>query len=66
MTNKEVTKMFKDVFNNPVGEKCLTHLKKTLVDRPIYKKGLSFDEVAFREGQADVVKQILSEVNSNV
>ncbi len=63
-SNEEVHKLVVGTFETPLGKKCLTHFKETLVNRPMYKKGLSLDEVAFREGQADVVRQIIKEIEN--
>ena len=63
MTNEEVTKLYKDVFKNDNGKKCLEHLQATFVDRAVFKQGLTFEETAFREGQRDIVMQILKEVS---
>ena len=65
MTNVEITSMFKAVFSTPHGEKCIKHLEKVFVDRPIYSYGQTLDEVAYRQGQADVIKQILQEVRKD-
>ena len=65
MTGPEITSMFKAAFQTPHGRKVLTHLLKTFVDRPMYKAGLTPDEVAYRQGEADVIRQILAEVNKN-
>lgn len=63
--SKAITKLFKDTFSGQVGNKCLDHLKKTFVDRSMYQRGLSFEETAYRQGQADLVRQIISEVNKD-
>ena len=63
MTTKEITKLYKDVFDNPNGKKCIEMLKKTFVDRPVFRQGSTFEETAFREGQRDIVTQIIKEVN---
>jgi len=62
MQQNEITSLIKTVFETDKGEKLLKHLQ-LLVDRPMYKKGLTLDEVAFREGQADFVRQIMKEVS---
>ncbi len=63
-TPEEIHKLVVGTFETPLGKKLLSHLKDTLVDRPMYKKGLSLDEVAFREGQADVIRQIIKEIGN--
>lgn len=62
MTSEEIHKLFVGTFETELGQKCLKHLKKTFVDRPIYKQGLTFDEVAFRQGEASVISKIIKEV----
>ena len=62
---QEVAKLFKDTFSNDIGEKCLDYLKATFVDRPVYRTGQSYEETAFREGQRDIITQILREVNKD-
>ena len=63
MTTEEVTKQYKDVFDNTNGKKLLESLRETFVDRPIFRQGATFEETAFREGQRDIVRQIIKEVN---
>ena len=41
---------------------CLNYLRETFVDRPVYKQGQTFEQTAFREGQRDIVLQIIKEV----
>ena len=50
-------------FNTELGERCLTHLETVFVDRPMYKSGLTPDEVAYRQGQADIVRQLRKTLN---
>lgn len=64
VTTQEITKMFVGTFETPLGVECLDHLKKVFVDRPIYKMGSTLEETAYRQGQADLVKQILKEVRN--
>lgn len=65
MNEKEITSMFKAVFQTSHGAKCLEYLENKFVNRPIYLEGKSFEQVAFRQGQCDVVKQIIREVKRN-
>jgi len=58
-----IAKLFKATFSTPNGKKCLAHLKKTFVDRPIYRQGSTFEETTYREGEASVIRKILGEVN---
>lgn len=65
MTPVEITSLFKTVFGTPHGQKCLEFLKTKFVDRSVYKQGQTYDFTAFKEGQRDVVQQILKEVTKN-
>jgi len=45
-------------FETPLGRKCLEHLEKTFVDRDVYSPGLTFEQTAFRAGEAAVIRQL--------
>lgn len=65
MTKEEsanIDNILSGTFNTPIGQKCIEHLKKTFVDRDIYRNGATLDAVAYRQGQADVIKQILNQM----
>ena len=64
MTKQQIRKLYVDTFSTDSGKKCLEMMKNAFVDRPVYVKGLTFDEVAYREGGRDVVQQILKEINN--
>ena len=64
MTSEEITKLIQQVFSTKEGEILLDHLNKTLVDRPVYKPGMTLDQTAFREGQRDIIMQINKEVKN--
>ena len=51
-------------FETELGRKYLDLLDKTFVDRSIYVSGLSIEQTAYRQGQADLVKQIQKELNN--
>lgn len=59
---EEIHKLIVGTFNTPLGVKLMKHLKKKLINRPSYVIGMSLDQVAFREGQKDVVTQLLKEL----
>ena len=61
-TPEEIHKLIVGTFETELGQRLLQHLKTTIVDRPIYKKGMTLDEVAFREGQRDIVIQLSKEI----
>lgn len=63
MTKPQISKLFKDTFDNDIGRKCLDHLKEVFVDKPVYKAGQTFEETAFKEGRRDVIQQILKELS---
>ena len=56
-----ITKIIKATFETPQGINLLEHLLSVFVDRAVYKPGLSSEETAYREGQRDVVRQIIKE-----
>ena len=64
MTHEEISALLKGTFGTELGQKCLTHLESTFIDRDIYKQGMTLDEVAFRQGEASVIKKILKEVRN--
>ena len=57
----EIGKLFKGTFETELGKRCLTYLEDVFVNRDMYVKGMTLDEVAFRQGEASVVKKILKE-----
>jgi len=63
-TQEELNRLYKDTFTTDAGEKLLALLKASFVDRPVYVKGMTLDEVAFREGGRDIVVQILKVVEN--
>ncbi len=56
--NIVISKLIRGTFDTELGRKLLDHLETKLVDRDMYVSGLTLDQVAFRQGQADMVKQI--------
>ena len=65
MTDIQISKIVKGTFETELGKKCLDHLEATFVDRPIYKQGMTLQDAAYRQGQSDLVRQILKEANGN-
>ena len=61
-TQEEIHKLIVGTFTTDLGKRLLEHLEKTIVDRPTYIKGMTLDEVAFREGQKDVILQLIKEL----
>lgn len=62
---KEITSLYKAVFGTELGKKCLDMLENSFVNRDIYKTGMPLDEVAFRQGEASVIKKIIKEISKN-
>jgi len=61
MTELEINSLINTVFGTQHGERLIKYLSDTIIDRPTYKKGMTLDEVAFREGQKDVITQLKKE-----
>ena len=65
-THEEVNKLMVGTFNTELGERLLHHLADIFIDRPMYKQGMTLEEVAFRQGEASVIEKIIKEVQNNV
>jgi hypothetical protein len=63
-TPEEINALIAGTFNTELGQRCLEHLKDTFVDRPMYKPGMTLDQVAFREGEASTIRKILKEIRN--
>ena len=62
-TQEEVSKLIQGTFNTVLGKKCIEHLEDVFVNRNIYEPGMTIDTVAFRQGEASVIKKIIKELN---
>jgi len=62
--NIVISKLIKGTFDTALGHKLLDHLEKVFVDRSIYQPGQTHEETAYRQGQADVIKQLRKELNN--
>lgn len=60
----EISSLLVGTFETPIGQKCLAHLEKVFIDRAVYVNGNTFEQTAYRQGQADVIKQIIKEVRN--
>jgi len=60
--NQDIHKLMVHTFSTEAGKELLLHLTQVFVDRPIYRKGMTLDEVSFKEGQRDLVMQIIKEL----
>lgn len=64
-TSEEITILIKGTFGTELGRRAIEHLAEVFVDRDIYTPGMTLDQVAFRQGEASVIKKIIKEINSN-
>ena len=62
--SKEIHKLFVGTFETELGKRCLEHLESTFVDRPIAQVGMSELEIGIRQGEANVIKKIIKEINN--
>lgn len=63
-TIEEIHKIFVGTFETELGKRCLAHLAEVFVDREMYRPGMTLDEVAFKQGEASVIRKILKEFNN--
>lgn len=63
MTN-QIHKLTVGTFETELGQRYLKELIRAFVDRPIYKQGQSLEETAYRQGQCDLVRQIMKELDN--
>ena len=64
-TSEEISKLMVGTFETELGKKLLHHLAEVFIDRPMYKQGMTLEEVAFRQGEASVIEKIIKEVQKN-
>lgn len=64
--SEAVHKLTIGTFETEIGAKFLKHLKDTYMDTTIYKRGSSLEDVAYRQGQSDLIKQILTEIKRSI
>ena len=62
---ESINKLFIGTFGTELGQRCLKHLGKTFIDREIYQVGMSFEQTAFRQGQASVIRDIIKTLEAN-
>ena len=62
---QEITILYQGTFGTELGQKCIKQLEDTFVNRDIYREGATLDQVAFRQGEASVIKKIIKEINSH-
>lgn len=60
----EVTALFINTFGTESGQKCLEHLKRVFVDRPIARDGMDLLTIGMRQGEANVIRKIIEEVEN--
>lgn len=63
-TNTVISKLIVGTFSTELGKRLLERMNEVFVDRPIYKPGQTLEETAYRQGQADLVKQLIKEINN--
>ena len=61
--SKEIHKLLVGTFETELGKKCLAHLENTFVDRSIAQVGMTELEIGIRQGEANVIKKIIKEIN---
>jgi len=64
-TAEEISILLKGTFGTELGKRTIEYLAEVFVDRDIYTNGMTLDQVAFRQGEASVIKKIIKEINSN-
>ncbi len=57
-----ITSLIQGTFGSEIGQKMLEHLDKVFVQRPMYVKGMTLEEVAYRQGQQDLIDQLKKEL----
>ncbi len=62
MNPEEITSTIKATFGTPHGQKLLMRFKEVFIDRAIYVKGSTLEETAYRQGQYDLVAQIIKDI----
>mgnify|MGYP006883067109 CR=1 FL=1 len=64
MDKVAIHKLYVGTFETELGKRCLSHLEDVFVNRQIFKHGESVEHAAYRQGQADLVKQLKKEINN--
>ena len=64
VNQEEIHSLFEGTFNNKLGERLLEHLTSVYIDRDMYQPGMTLDQVAFRQGEASIIKKIIKELNN--
>ena len=57
-----ITSLIQGTFGPEIGQKLLKHLDKVFVQRPMFVKGMTLEEVAYRQGQCDLIEQLKKEL----
>lgn len=61
-----VNQLCKATFTSDAGAKYLEILKKKFVDCPVYEPQLEHHEVAYKEGQRNIIMSIMKELETTV
>lgn len=62
----EHTAMIKTVFGTQAGKKYLEYLRHTFVERSIARSGDGLLEIGIRQGEADIVRKIIAEIEREI
>ena len=62
---EEIDKIFLDVWNTKEGRRMIEYLKERYVDVSIARLGDTEQEVYYRQGKADLIRDILSVISQN-
>lgn len=57
-TYEEIQKLAVGTFSTELGKRYLSHLEDVFVNVSMYKKGMALEDVSYRQGQADLIKQL--------
>lgn len=61
-TKEEIDSIMKGTFNTELGKRCIAHLKEVFVDRPIARPGDDLLAIGIRQGEANVIRKIIAEL----
>ena len=64
MSHEEISKLMVGTFETELGKKLLTHLEETFLNRPVYRAGMKLEDAAYRQGQADLIKQLMKGIKN--
>ena len=62
---EEIDKIFLDAWNTKEGRRMIEYLKERYVDVPTARLGDTVQETFYRQGKADLIRDILSVISQN-